>query len=206
MKVAVICEFSGIVRDAFIARGHDAVSCDLLPSDRPGPHIQGDCLAHDWTGYDLLICHPPCTYLSNAGVCWLYRQPDRWGKMEDAADFFLELWSLPAERVAIENPKMHRHARNRIGLDAPQIVHPWQFGHETRKETHLWTRGLPPLEPTNVVNPKARGQCVRKSGDRAGRVYNYYHHQGKTSHDRARTFAGIADAMADQWGALCAVS
>ena len=128
MKVGVLCEFSGVVRDAFIRHGHNAVSCDLLPSEAPGPHIQGDCLAQDWSWADVLIFHAPCTYLCNSGVRWLWNENgghnfQRWEAMKDAANFFIRCAGL-GRCTAGENPIMHRYARRRIGSPA-QIIQPW---------------------------------------------------------------------------------
>ena len=205
MRVLVACEFSGVVRDAFIARGHFAVSCDLLPSERPGPHIQGDALdAVRRVKPDLLIAHPPCTYLANSGVRWLYGgkgttpDPERWRLMGNAAWFFARLLSADVPRVAVENPIMHGHARARIEaiernlsdwLARPvvQTIQPWQFGHGETKATQLWLRGLPPLTPTNVV--PGREQRVHRMPPGPDRW-----------RERSRTFEGIAAAMADQWG------
>lgn len=196
-RVLVACEFSGIVRDAFIAAGHDAVSVDLLPSERPGPHIEGDAIAvlrsHRW---DLVIAHPPCTYLANSGVRWLYGgkgttpDPVRWAAMLDAAGFFRAfLQSVAggyADRVAVENPVMHRHAGIR---PASQYVQPWQFGHGEVKATGLWLVNLPKLRPTNIVD---------------GRVPRVHHASPSPDRwrERSRTLPGIAAAMADQWGPL----
>ena len=190
MKVLVACEFSGIVRDAFIARGHDAISCDLLPTDRPGPHYQGDVfdiLDQDWS---LMVAHPPCQYLSNSGVRWLYggkgKVPDpvRWAEMERAAAFFMALLDAPIPRIAVENPIMHGHA----GIRKPdQIVQPWWFGHGETKATGLWLRNLPPLVPTNVVDGRAPRVHYASPGPNRWK-------------ERSRTLQGLADAMADQWG------
>lgn len=204
-RVLVACEFSGIVRDAFIARGHDAVSCDLLPSERPGPHIQRDILSvledpdnqHRW---DLIIAHPPCTYLANSGSRWLYGgrgttiNTERWGAMIEGAWFFGRMLAAPAVRIAVENPIMHRHARDLIFRDAPhpdviQTIQPWMFGHGETKATQLWLRNLPPLVPTDVVD----GRLPR------------VHHMSPGPHrglERSRTLQGIANAMAAQWGEL----
>jgi hypothetical protein len=195
MRVLVACEFSGVVRDAFIARGHDAVSVDLIASERPGPHYQGDVrdlLGHRW---DLMVAHPPCTYLSNSGVRWLYqdgrgtaRDVARWAAMYDAAGLFANLLGTwPAiPRVAIENPVMHRYAQEVVGPPT-QSVQPWQFGHGEVKRTCLWLRGLPPLVPTDVV--EGRTPRVHHAPPRADRWM-----------DRSRTLEGIAQAMARQWG------
>lgn len=186
MRCAVLCEFSGVVRDAFRARGHDAVSCDLLPSESPGPHIQGDCLAQDWSGFDLIVAHPPCTYLCNSGVRWLHTQPGRWDKMHEAADFFRSIQALPVARIAVENPIPHRHAK----LGKPtQSVQPWMHGHGETKATCLWLKGLPPLKPSKVVE---------------GRTPRVHHASPGPNRwkERSRTLPGIASAMATQWGSL----
>ncbi len=204
-KVLVLCEFSGTVRDAFRARGHDAISVDLLPSDRPGPHIVGDALeALETTqGVDLVIAHPPCTYLANSGVRWLYggkgteRDPERWAQMREAAYFFSRLLLAPVPRVAVENPVMHGYARALIEDAAEragrsfhrQTVQPWQFGHGETKATQLWLRNLPPLTPTDVVD------------GREHRVHRMPPGPNRWA-ERSKTFQGIADAMAEQWGEL----
>jgi hypothetical protein len=196
MRVLVACEFSGIVRDAFIAAGHDAMSCDLLPTERPGPHRQTDVRRLlDWTsgggwGYDLMIAHPPCTYLANSGVRWLYggkgtvRDPERWALMEEAAAFFRLLLDAPIPRIAVENPIMHRHA----GIRPPdQIIQPWQFGHGETKATGLWLKNLPPLQPTTKLR------------EREARVYLASPGPDRWK-ERSRTLPGMAEAYADQWG------
>lgn len=189
MRVLVACEFSGTVRDAFRARGHDAMSCDLLPSEAPGPHHQGDVLellGRD-SAWDLMVAHPPCTYLTNSGVAWLWKRPTRWADMHDGAVFFRRLLDAPISRVAIENPIPHKYALATIGVRYTQIIQPWQFGHGESKATCLWLRGLPALTPTNVV---------------AGREQRL--HRLPPSKDRWKlrslTYQGIADAMAEQWG------
>lgn len=215
MRVLVACEFSGIVRDAFIARGHDAVSCDLLPSERPGPHIQGDALeAVDRGGWDLLIAHPPCTYLANSGARWLYkggrgieRDPERWAAMEDAARFFAFLLSADVPHVAVENPIMHGTGRRRVSrvLDVIpfdgeveiQTVQPWWFGHSERKATQLWLRNLPPLTMTDDARPRM-GEMTKAQTDRV-----HYASPGPDRwKERSRTYEGLAAAMAEQWGSL----
>jgi hypothetical protein len=192
VRVLVACEFSGIVRDAFLARGHEALSCDLLASERPGPHYQGDVLDLLVPGaaWDLVIAHPPCTYLANSGVRWLYggkgteRDPARWADMEAAAAFFRVLLEAPVPRVAVENPIQHGHA----GLPKPtQVVQPWWFGHGEIKATGLWLRGLPPLVPTNVVVGRAPRVHHASPGPDRWKV-------------RSRTLTGLAAAMAAQWG------
>lgn len=190
MRVLIACEYSGRVRDAFSAEGHDAVSCDLLPTESPGPHIQGDVrsiLGEDW---DLVIAHPPCTRLCNSGVRWLHER-DLWGDMREAAKFFLECLNAPAPRVAVENPVMHKYAREIVGRGPDFTVQPWQFGDNEKKRTCFWTKGLPPLRPTsNLDGSDARARCHRMPpGPDRWKA-------------RSTTYPGIAKAMATQWGAL----
>lgn len=195
MNVLIACEFSGIVRDAFTARGHFGMSADLLPSERPGPHWTGDVealLASDFP-WDLLIAHPPCTFLANSGVRWLYedgeKELNRWWEMEQSAKFFRRLLELPIPRIAIENPVMHGHAKALIGRGPDQCIQPWQFGHGETKRTCFWLKNLPPLVPTDIV---------------AGREPRVHHASPGPDRwkERSRTLLGIADAMADQWGSL----
>ena len=221
MRVLVACEFSGIVRDAFIARGHDAISVDLLPSERPGPHIQGDALEAVYARgpWDLLIAHPPCTYLANSGVRWLYETPvrydadgeriqdaTRWNAMYDAAAFFAMFVDAPVERVAVENPIMHKWGREKViglsrrGADMEvQTVQPWMFGHMETKATQLWLRGLPELTPTNDVREQMR-ELERTAGKGAVARVHYASPGPDRWAERSRTLQGLADAMAEQWG------
>lgn len=199
MRVLVACEFSGVVRRAFASRGHDAWSCDLLPSeDRSNRHIVGDARDILDDGWDLLaVFHPPCTRLCNSGVRWLSKPPP--GKtldqmqadLREAADLFSTFWNAPIERIAVENPIMHKHAKALIRNYAPpaQTIQPWQFGHGEIKGTCLWLRGLPKLAPTQIVEGRtARVHRMPPGPDRWK--------------ERSRTFDGIAAAMADQWGGL----
>jgi hypothetical protein len=188
MRVAVLCEFSGIVRDAFTAAGHSAFSVDLLPSERPGEHIRDDIRNVPLDGVDLIIAHPPCTYLANSGVRWLHERVERWPLLFDAAELFRWVLDLPVPRIAVENPVMHRYARTLIGQRQAQSIQPWQFGHGEVKRTCLWLKGLPLLEPTNIVD------------GRAGVVWRMAPSETR-SQDRSRTYTGIAEAMATQWGA-----
>jgi hypothetical protein len=199
VRVLVACEFSGIVRDAFIARGHDAWSCDYLPSERGNPHIQGNVFEHLHKGWDALIAFPSCTFLANSGVRWLYRKdgsvdPVRWANMLHACEFFNDLLSADIPKISLENPIQHKHARERIcyaGTIRPrpydQIIQPWMFGHGETKATCLWLKNLPPLTPTNIVS---------------GRVPRVHHESPGENRwkNRSRTYEGIANAMAEQWG------
>lgn len=197
LRVLVACEFSGVVRRAFAARGHDAWSCDLLPAeDRSNRHIIGDARDILADGWDLLmVAHPPCTRLCNSGVRWLTTPPagkslaQIWAELDEAAALFSAFWNAPIERICIENPVMHKHAKARIeGYRAfTQSVQPWQFGHGESKRTCFWLKNLPPLVPTNIVDGRlARVHRMPPGPDRA--------------RERSRFFTGIADAMADQWG------
>ena len=200
MRVLIACEFSGIVRDAFRARGHDAWSCDLLPTEKPGQHLQGDVLALlSVTQWDLMIAHPPCTYLTNAGVRHLHESctscngrrtavygQARFAAMREAATFFNALKSANIQRIAIENPTPHKYARELIG-NYQQVFQPWEFGEPETKRTCLWLKGLPPLMAT-IIETKRYPRCHMQSPgpDRWK--------------ERSRTLQGIADAMASQWG------
>ncbi|MCP3730419.1 hypothetical protein M9978_08255 [Sphingomonas sp. MG17] len=200
-QVLVACEFSGTVRDAFLARGYDAWSCDILPDERrSNRHIQGDVRDILADGWDLLIvAHPPCTRLCNSGVRWLTAPPPgrtleaMWAELDEAADLFSTLWNAPIAHIAVENPIMHRHGKARIRgyVDPAQSVQPWQFGHGETKRTCLWLRDLPPLTPTKIVNGRA-ARVHRHSG--------WGRHGEIRARERSRFFTGIAAAMADQWG------
>lgn len=197
MKILVACEFSGIVRNAFNDRGHDAWSCDLLPSeDGSNRHIRGDVRDVLYDGWDLMmVAHPPCTRLCNSGVRWLSVPPpgrlleDLWAELRHGAELFSTLWNAPIERICIENPVMHKHAKALIVnyQEFAQSVQPWQFGHGEIKRTCFWLKNLPPLIPTNIVDGRqARVHRMPPGKDRAK--------------ERSRFFTGIAEAMADQWG------
>ena len=195
MKVLVACEYSGKVRDAFLRAGHDAMSCDLLPTDAPGPHYTGDVADVISDGWDLMVAHPPCTYMTNSGVSWLHKDDSRWEKLDEAASFFRLLWDAPITKIAIENPIMHKYARDRIGVDHVQLVQPYMFGHPESKATCLWLKNLPPLMPT---------LDVRTEMDRLPKRERQRLHYLPPSADRwkvrSETHQGLADAMARQWG------
>lgn len=186
MKVLIACEFSGIVREAFKAKGHDAWSCDLLDTEIPGQHLWEDVESVLGKRWDLIIAHPPCTYLTNSGVRWLHTQTGRWEKMEEGAAFFKMFLDVDCPRVAVENPIPHRYALNLMGRKYDQIIQPWMFGHGETKATCLWLKGLPKLEPTNIVD--GREARVHKEAPSPDRWKN-----------RSRTLQGIAEAMAEQW-------
>lgn len=200
MDVIIACESSGKVRDELRKRGHNAVSCDILPSDAPGPHIQGDIRDVDLSQFDMMIAHPPCTYLTVAGALWFYhpedkhlpveerrphpRYPNRRKDQEEALDLVRYLLDAPVERIALENPISVISSRIR---KPDQIIQPWMFGHGETKATCLWLKNLPKLQPTKIVE------------GRENRV-----HKLPPSKDRwkirSETYQGIAEAMADQWG------
>jgi len=196
MRILVACEFSGKVREAFRKLGHDAWSCDLLPSDDNSPyHIQGDVLDHLNEGWDLMIAHPPCTYLTNAGVVWLERQAGRKELMKQGAEFFKKLLDAPIPRIAVENPIMHKYAVEIIGRRQDQAVQPWMFGHMERKATCLWLKGLPKLIPTNNVK-----EAMLKLPKNIQQRLHYLPPSKDRWKLRSTTYQGIADAMAVQWG------
>jgi site-specific DNA-cytosine methylase len=203
VNVIIACEFSGTVRDAFIKRGHNAVSCDLLSTEKPGPHIQGDVLnlLNITRGYfDLLIAHPPCTDLS-AACANLWQQKRKDGRQYAAIAFFMYLYNAEIPRIAVENPV---GVINSKILKPTQIIEPFQFGHATRKRTCLWLKNLPLLKPTKTFIPNISRVYIRKTGQKSGTPYNCYFNDvvtgGNRAHERSRTFTGIAEAMAEQWG------
>jgi len=205
MNILIFGEFSGIVRDAFIGKGHNAISVDLLPTEKPGPHVQGNGLPLLECKWDMLIAHPPCTYLCNSGVCWLYKSKssgkgwpnpvaftkekneERWQQMKEGAELFKKLLDANIPKICIENPIMHKYAIEIIGRRQDQLIQPWQFGHGETKATCFWLKGLPKLLPTKIVE---------------GRIQRL--HKLPPSKDRGKlrsiTYQGIADAMANQWG------
>lgn len=183
MKVLVACEFSGTVRDAFAALGHDAWSCDMLPTEKPGNHIQGDVLAIIDDGWDLMIAHPPCTHLAVSGARWF---KDKRKEQEAALEFVRMLLDAPIPRIALENPVSVISSRIR---KPDQIIQPWQFGHGETKATCLWLKGLPLLTPTKVVPGRENRVHRMPPGPERWK-------------ERSRTFPGIANAMASQWGWL----
>jgi hypothetical protein len=182
MNVLIACEFSGIVRDAFIRRGHNAISCDLLPTDSPGPHYQGDVFDFDFSDFDLVIAHPPCTAVCVSGNRYYANTQER----IDGAEFVHKIWRASVLKMCIENPV---GVLNTLipEMPKPQYIQPWMFGHGETKKTGLWTRGLPDLIPSNIV---------------AGRENRIWKMSPSTDRWKLRstTYQGIADAMSDQWG------
>jgi hypothetical protein len=192
MKVLVACEYSGIVRDAFAAKGHDAWSCDILPTESPGNHFQGDVLEHLDKGWDLMIAHPPCTYLSNAGARYLYPKgklnEDRYKLGLKAKEFFMALYNSSINKICVENPISSRI----FALPKyTQTIQPYEYGHPVQKKTCLWLKNLPQLKPTNIIYKR---QSTKIPG-------NWFNKGGKDRQkNRSKFFVGFAKAMADQWG------
>ena len=202
MRVLVACEFSGTVRDAFAKLGHEAWSCDKVPSDKGGSHYQCDLFDVVELGWDLIIAHPPCTYLTVTGNRWFkpeYKErfPTREQDRIEAIDFFTRIYNLNVPKICIENPI---GIMSKILRKPDQIIQPWQFGHEASKATCLWLKGLPELTPTNIVS---KGEFVTyKSGKRMAKWYAEVASLSPNERAKVRnkTFQGIADAMANQWG------
>jgi len=205
MRVLVACEYSGTVRDAFIRRGHYAASCDILPSESPlGDHYQCDIMDIIDHGWDLMIAHPPCTFMSNAGACRMYPQkgivdPERLKKALDAKEFFMKLLDAPIPMICIENPK----PLNIVGLPPEtQIIQPWMFGEPYTKKTLLWLKNLPPLIETDVITEGIVPFCPSGTGRKLGGKSLGAAIRGNDSKNRSKFFKGMADAMATQWGNL----
>lgn len=224
MKILIACEFSGIVRNAFRAKGHDAWSCDLLPSDADHNwHFQQDVIEILYDDcWEMLIAFPTCTYLCNSGVHLLHKQEDRYDKMLKAAIFFRTLLCADISKICIENPVLHKYAIEHIGKKQTQTIQPYEFGENASKRTCLWLKGLPKLQPTKFINPTYRCKCGATFEYELGKygcpnccdlyvakaVWDNQTPSGQNklgpSKDRwklrSKTYQGIANAMADQWG------
>ena len=191
MKILIACEYSGTVRDAFAAKGHNAWSCDILPTESQGNHIQGDVLKHLDKGWDMMIAHPPCTYLSNAGARFLYPKrklnEDRYKLGLKAKELFMTLYNAPIDKICVENPissKIYNLPKYN------QIIQPYEYGHPIQKRTCLWLKNLTKLQPTNITNKK---QSTKIPG-------NWFNKGGKDRQkNRSKFFKGFARAMANQW-------
>ena len=195
MRVLVACEYSGTVRDAFIAKGHDAMSCDLLPTDSPGPHYQGNVFDIIGDGWDLMIAHPPCTYLSVSGMHWTHRGLRDPQLTEDALDFVKRLLDASIEKIALENPISIISSRIR---KPDQIIQPYMFGHDASKKTCLWLKKLPLLTPTQIIEPKIiNGKRIW--GNQTASGQNKLPPSKDRWKIRSKTYEGIAAAMAEQW-------
>jgi hypothetical protein len=191
MKVLIACEYSGVVRDAFIAQGHDAISCDLLPTDALGPHYQGDVRDIIADGFDLMVAHPPCTHLAVSGARWF---KDKQIEQAEALDFVRLLLSAPIDKIALENPISIISSRIR---KPSQIIQPWQFGQPESKSTCLWLKNLPKLIPTDILPLPASGRWSNQTPSGQNKL-------GPSPDrwkERSKTYQGIAEAMAQQWGA-----
>ena len=193
LKVLVACEFSQVVTKAFRNRGHEAWSCDLLPTEGVQEwHIQDDVLNHLDEGWDLIIAHPNCQFLCNSGVWALHRDPERWKELDAATEFFNKLQNCGIPKVCVENPIPHKYAREKIGKYT-QIVQPWMFGEDASKATCLWLKGLPELVATNPIKKKRYANQTPSGQNNLGPSPDRWK-------ERARTYKGIAKAMAEQWG------
>jgi len=198
MKVLIACEYSGIVRDAFAAKGHDAWSCDILPTESKGNHIQDDVLKHLDKGWDLMIAHPPCTYLSNAGARFLYPKgklnEDRYNLGLKAKEFFMALYNAPINKICVENPISSRI----FALPKhTQTIQPYEYGHPFSKNTRLWLKHLPKLKPTDIIQKYKPLLPSNSGGKKRGQSYHYSVIWGKPA---SKFWKGIAQAMANQWG------
>jgi len=183
MKVLVACEFSGVVRDAFIRKGHDAISCDLLHTENPGPHYQGDVFDIINDGFDMMIAHPPCTHLAVSGARH-FKEKKADGRQQSGIDFFMQIAQSDIKKIAIENPIC---IMSTIWRKPDQIIQPWMFGHGETKATCLWLKGLPVLKATNIVS------------GRENKVHRMPPSKNRWKY-RSITYTGIANAMAEQWG------
>ena len=195
MKVLVACEYSGIVRDAFAAKGHDAWSCDILPTESPGNHFQGDVLEHLDKGWDLMIAHPPCTHLAVSGARWFTEGKKPWSLQEEALDFVRKLLNAPIDKIALENPVSVISTQIR---KPNQIIQPFEYGHDVTKKTCLWLKNLPNLKPTKIVKP----DIVLVNGKKMSKMHyeSFKLPSKERSKVRSKFYTGIAEAMADQWG------
>ncbi len=196
MRVLIACEYSGIVRDAFAAKGHDALSCDLLPTEKPGKHYQGDIIDVLNDGWDLMIAHPPCTFLCSSGLHWNKKRPERAQMTLDALSFVRLLLDAPIPKIALENPIGAISTKIR---KPDQTIQPYQFGHDASRATCLWLKNLPPLRPTQYVEPR-----IIDGKPRWGNQTDSGQNKLPPSKDRwkirSETYQGIAEAMANQWG------
>lgn len=205
MRVLVACEFSGYVRDAFIARGHDAISCDLLPTEQPGPHYQGDVRdILNGEKWDMIIAHPPCRYLAKSGIMWLYAKKtkkinaERLNEMKKAAEFFKFFLNSSCKKICVENPVLSKRALDFIGEKYSQIIEPFWFGHLEQKKTCLWLKGLPPLMATKNVKHTTMSLPIQERQPKKFMSFNGDYEERRK--ERSRFFTGIARAMAEQWG------
>jgi site-specific DNA-cytosine methylase len=203
MKILIACEYSGTVRDAFIKAGHDAMSCDLLPTDVPGPHYHGSVFDVINDGWDMMIGHPPCTHLAVSGAAHFAKKIAD-GRQDEALDFVRRMMEADIKMIAIENPISIISSRIR---KPDQVIHPWQYGHSTTKATCLWLKNLPLLKPTNIVDKGGYKMWVSQKTGKTKKMSDWFYEtsclpQSQRAKARSKTFQGIADAMALQWGSL----
>ena len=197
-RILVACEYSGRVRDAFTALGHYALSCDFEPAETPGLHYQGDVMNVLHDGWDLMVAHPPCTYLSSSGLHWNKRRPERAQQTEDALEFVRALLAAPVAHIALENPIGCISSRIR---KPDQTIQPWQYGHDASKATCLWLKNLPLLRATGTVEPRLV-DGKKRWANQTDSGQNRLPPSADRWKLRSTTYQGIADAMAAQWGAL----
>ena len=200
MKILIACEFTQIITNEFRERGHDAYSCDIIPTEgNPDFHIQDNVLRHLNENWDMMIAHPPCTFLCNSGVHWLSKDPDRWDKLQLAAEFFNRLAEAPISKICIENPIPHKYAKQKLKSKYRQIIQPYQYGHGEQKATCLWLKNLPMLHHTSNTYDWDNLQYKNIITERKQRIANISPGPNR-SKERSRTYTGIAKAMALQWG------
>ena len=203
MKILIACEYSATVREAFKAKGHDVTSCDLLDTDIPGKHHKGDVLDIIDDDWDMMIAHPPCTYICSSGLHWNKRRPERALLTEEALDFVTMLWHTNIEKVMIENPVGCINTRLAF-MPKPQYVQPYMFGDDASKKTGLWKRGLPDLVGTCAIEPRIvvapNGREYKRWGNQLDSGQNNVPNNANRAHVRNKTFPGLAAAMASQWG------
>lgn len=196
MDIIIACEFSGTVRDEFLKKGHEAISCDFLETISPGPHYKGDIRDIIYDGWDMLIGFPPCTYICSSGLHWNKRDLTRVEKTDEALDFVRFLMNAPIEKIAIENPVGCISSRIR---KPDQYIQPYQFGHDASKKTCLWLKGLPPLEPTEFIEPRIINGLPRWANQTDSGQNRLSPSKDRWA-KRSLTYSGIAKAMAEQWG------
>tara|TARA_R110000823_G_scaffold299166_1_gene419863 strand:+ start:320 stop:907 length:588 start_codon:yes stop_codon:yes gene_type:complete len=195
MKILIACEYSGIVRDAFTRKGHDAMSCDILPTESEGKHYQGDIFDVLYDDWDMMIAHPPCTHLAVSGARWFTEGKKPWSLQVEALDFVRKLLDAPVNKIALENPVSVISTKIR---KPNQIIQPFEYGHDVSKKTCLWLKNLPNLKPTKIVKP----EMVLVNGKKMSKMHyeSFRLPPKERSKVRSKFYTGIADAMAEQWG------
>ena len=202
MKILIACEYSGRVRDAFKAKGHDVTSCDLLPTERPGKHYEGNIMDILWRDWDMMIAHPECTYLCSSGLHWNNRIEGRAEKTEDSLKFVEALWKSGIPKICLENPVGCINTRLNF-MPKPQYIQPYQFGEDASKKTGLWLKGLQPLKITKLIEGRKvvkNGKTYQRWSNQTDSGQNKLGPSKTRGKDRSLTHQGIADAMANQWG------